>query len=78
MSKCLVCGKELSYVADKCGECSKRELQKKFDKDPELKQCFKEALEEAFSPENRKKMADDITKIMNIFQEVKKRKDEKA
>lgn len=28
MSKCLVCGKELSYVADKCGECSKRELQK--------------------------------------------------
>lgn len=56
----------------------KKRVAKKFDKDPELKQCFKEALEEAFSPENRKKMADDITKIMKVFQEVKKRKDEKA
>lgn len=76
--KCSVCGKELSYAADKCGECAKKELQKIFDKDPELKQGFKEALEETFSPENREKMANDITNILRVFQEVKKRRGEKS
>nr|DAH04096.1 MAG TPA: hypothetical protein [Caudoviricetes sp.] len=30
-----------------------------------MKQAYKEALEETFIPENRKKMADDICKIAN-------------
>lgn len=43
----------------------KKELKKIFADNPDLKQAYKEALEETFSPENRKKMADDICKIAN-------------
>lgn len=50
--KCSVCGKELSYKADKCGDCAKKELKKIFAENPDLKQAYKEALEETFSPEN--------------------------
>lgn len=42
-----------------------KELKKIFADNPDLKQAYKEALEETFSPENRKKMADDICKIAN-------------
>ena len=63
--KCSVCGKELTYKADKCGDCAKEGLKKIFAENPNLKQAYKEALEETFSPENRKKMADDICKIAN-------------
>ncbi len=69
--RCSECGKELNYRANKCGDCAKKGLQKMFNEDPELKQAYKEALEETFSPENRKKMADDITKIMQAFQALK-------
>lgn len=63
--RCSVCGKELNYRAKKCGDCAKKELQEIFKRNPELKKAYKEAVEETFSPENRKKMADDICKIAN-------------
>lgn len=45
----------------------KKELKKIFAENPDLKQAYKEALEETFSPENRKKMADDICKFANML-----------
>lgn len=69
--KCKECGKELNYHAEKCRDCAKKGLQQIFKESPDLRQAYKEALEETFSPENRKKMADDITKIMQIFQKLR-------
>ena len=63
--RCSVCGKELNYKADKCGDCAGKELKKIFAENPDLKQAFKEALEETFSSENRKKMVDDICRFAN-------------
>ena len=65
--KCSVCGKELNYKGDKCGECAGKEIKKILAQNPDLKRAFKEALEETFSPENRKKMADDICKFANML-----------
>lgn len=72
--RCSVCGKELTYKADECGDCAKKELKKIFADNPDLKQAYKEALEETFSPENRKKMADDICKIANGLDMLMRRK----
>lgn len=71
--KCQECGKELRYKAEKCGDCAKKALQQIFKENPEVKQAYEEAIEETFSPENRKKMADDITKIMGAFQALQKK-----
>lgn len=72
--KCPICEKEYDYeIKTKCGEYAKKNIQEIFRKNPELKQAYGEALDEAFSPENRKKMADDITKVMQAFQKIKGR-----
>lgn len=57
--KCKNCGKSLSYKADKCGYCAKKSLQKIFAENPEVKQAFKESIEEMRKPDNVKKMVDD-------------------
>ena len=69
--KCSVCGKELNYRAEKCGDCAKKELQKIFKENPELKKAYKEAVEETFSPENRKKMVDSTVRFMQVIQALK-------
>lgn len=72
--KCSVCGKELNYRAKKCGDCAKKELQEIFKSNPELKKAYKEAVEETFSPENRKKMVDDTIRFMQTLQALQKPK----
>lgn len=70
--KCSVCGKVLNYRAEKCGDCAKKELQKIFKENPELKKAYKEAVEETFSPENRKKMVDTTVRFMQTIQALQK------
>lgn len=72
MGKCIVCGKELPYKADKCGECANKSLQALFKENPELKQAFKETIEEMKQPENIKKMADDTCNVIYDIQKVMK------
>ena len=70
MAKCRECGKELPKIwsTDICLDCSKANIQKLFKEDPELKQAFKETIEELKQPENVKNMADDTVKFMQAVQ----------
>lgn len=71
--KCSVCGKELNYKAEKCGDCAGKELKEIFKKNPELKKAYKEALQETFSPENQKKMVDNTVRFMQVIQQLQRR-----
>ena len=75
MANCRQCGKELpkSWSTDICLECSRENVRKIFKENPEVKQAFKESIEEMKKPENVKKMADDIVKFMQALQSIKKR-----
>lgn len=68
--KCRQCGKEFPQIlgADICTDCARANLKKSLDANPELKKAFKEAVEETFSPENRKKMVDDTVRFMQALQ----------
>ena len=66
--KCTVCGKNLSYKAEKCGDCSKKSLQKLFVDNPDVMQAFKEAVEEMKKPENTEKMVKDTCEIIQSVQ----------
>lgn len=70
---CSVCGKELpdSYSTDKCLDCARKALQETFKKNPELRQAFKESIQELKKPENIKKMTDDTVKFIGAIQELK-------
>lgn len=72
MGKCTVCGKEMDYKADKCGDCAKKSLQDIFAKNPELKQAFKETVHEMGKPENMKKMVDNTCKFMDALNKIRK------
>ena len=50
-------------------------MKKTLDANPELKKAFKEAVEETFSPENRKKMVDDTVRFMQTLQALQKKKE---
>ena len=52
-------------------EQSKENLRKIFAKNPELKQAFKETLDEMSTPENIEKMAKDIQGAMQAFKNIK-------
>lgn len=73
--KCSVCGKELNYNGDKCKECSEKEIKKILAQNPDLKQAFKEAFEETFSPENLEKMANCICRFANGLNRLRDHKD---
>ena len=70
MAKCRECGKELPKIwsTDICLECSKANIKQIFKENPELKQAFKETVEELKKPENVKKMAEDTAKFMQAVQ----------
>lgn len=70
--KCRQCGVYLpdTYITDICLNCSRENLKKSFAKNPELKQVFKETIEELRKPENVKKMADDTVKFMKLIQSI--------
>ena len=73
---CKQCGKELPRLSstDICTDCARENLKKSLDANPELKKAFKEAVEETFSPENRKKMVDDTARFMQTLQALQKLK----
>ena len=53
---CRECGKELpkNYTTDICLDCSRENVRKIFKENPDIKQAFKESIEEMKKPENMK------------------------
>lgn len=74
MAKCIVCGKEVTTPGvDKCLDCSRKAIQQIFKERPEVKQAFKESIEEIQKPENMKKMVDKTCHFMAGIQALQKR-----
>lgn len=67
---CRQCGKELSknFTTNICLECSKENVRKIFKENPEIKDAFRESIEEMKKPENMKKMVDDTVRFMCAVQ----------
>ena len=72
---CRQCGKELpkNFTTNICLECSKENVRKIFKENPEIKDAFKESIEEMKKPENMKKMVDDTVRFMSVVQSMQKR-----
>lgn len=72
---CRQCGKELpkNFTTNICLECSKENVRKIFKENPEIKDAFRESIEEMRKPENMKKMVDDIVRFMGAIQSMQKR-----
>ncbi len=72
---CRQCGKELpkNFTINICFECSKENVRKIFKENPEIKDAFRESIEEMKKPENMKKMVDDTVRFMGAVQSMQKR-----
>ena len=72
---CRQCGKELpkNFTTNICLECSKENVRKIFKENPEIKDAFKESIEEMKKPENMKKMVDDTVSFIGAIQSMQKR-----
>lgn len=72
---CRQCGKELpkNFTTNICLECSKENVRKIFKENPEIKDAFRESIEEMKKPENMKKMVDDTVRFMGAVQSMQKR-----
>lgn len=70
--KCRKCGKMLpqGQRIDICLDCSRKNMQKLFRDDPELKYAFRETIEELRKPENVKKMVDGVCRVVNAINEM--------
>ena len=68
--KCRQRGKELKphWSTDICLECSRKNVKKIFRENPEIKQAFRETIEELKKPENVEKMAKNTANFMNVVQ----------
>ena len=68
--KCRQCGKELEshWSTDICLECLRENMKKIFRENPEVKQAFRETIEELKKPENVEKMAKNTADFMNAIQ----------
>ena len=71
--KCRECGKMLTQEQriDICLDCSRKNMQKLFRDDPELKDAFKKTIEELRKPENVKKMVDGVCRVVNAINEMR-------
>ena len=74
--KCRQCGKELpcSWSTNICLDCSRKNVRKIFKEYPELKEAFKQSIEEMKKPENMKKMVSDTANFMKSIQSLQKGK----
>lgn len=73
MANCSVCGKELTTPGvSKCLDCSREAVRKIFKENPEVKQAFKESIEEMQKPENMNVMVDSACKFMGAIQKMQK------
>jgi hypothetical protein len=72
---CRQCGKELpkNFTTNICLECSKENVRKIFKEYPEIKDAFRESIEEMKKPENMKKMVNDTVRFMGAVQSMQKR-----
>lgn len=72
---CRQCGKELpkNFTTNICLECSKENVRKIFKENPEIKDAFRESIEEMRKPENMKKMVDDTVRFMGAIQSMQER-----
>lgn len=72
---CRQCGKELpkNFTTNICLECFKENVRKIFKENPEIKDAFKESIEEMKKPENMKKMVDDTVRFIGAIQSMQKR-----
>lgn len=72
---CRQCGKELpkNFTTNICLECSKENVRKIFKENPEIKDAFKESIEEMKKPENMKKMVDDMVRFIGALQSMQNR-----
>ena len=75
MAVCRQCGKELpkTYSTDICLDCSRANVKKIFKENPEVKQAFKESIEEMKKSENMKRMVDDTVRFMRAVQALQKK-----
>lgn len=73
MMKCRECGEILheTYSTDICIDCSRKNMQKLFRDNPELKDAFRETIEELRKPENVKKMVDGTCRVVNAINEMR-------
>lgn len=73
MMKCRECGKMLTQEQriDICLDCSRKNMQKLFRDDPELKDASKKTIEELRNPENVKKMVDGVCRVVNEINEMR-------
>lgn len=73
MTKCRECGKILQngQITDICLDCSRKNIQKLFRENPELKDAFVESINELKKPENRKKMVYDTCRVINAINEMR-------
>ncbi len=71
--KCRECGKMLpqEQIIDICLDCSRKNMQKLFRDDPELKDAFRETIEELRKPENVKKMVDGACRVVNAINKMR-------
>ena len=71
---CRQCGKELpkNFTTNICLECSKENVRKIFKENPEIKDAFKESIEEMKKPENMKKMVDNTVRFIGAVQSMRK------
>lgn len=80
MDRC-VKHREKNFIDGECPQCkkernleleqSKERLKKIFSENPLLKQAFKETIDEMRTPENVKKMADDIHSVLKEVLNIK-------
>lgn len=73
MIKCRECGKILpnGQRTDICLDCSRKNLQKLFRNNPELKDAYVETIEELKKPENIKKIVRDTCRVINAINEMR-------
>lgn len=73
MTKCRECGKILpnEQITDICLDCSRKNIQKLFRENPELKDAFVESINELKKPENIKKMVYDTCRVINAINEMR-------
>lgn len=73
MTKCRECGKiwQNGQITDICLDCSRKNIQKLFRENPELKDAFVESINELKKPENRKKMVYDTCRVINAINEMR-------
>lgn len=73
--KCKQCGIEMPEYPNRpdiCLECSKANVRKIFKENPEVKQVFKESIEEMRKPENIRKMTEDTVRFIETLQKLRK------